>query len=52
MPKFSYKTAGRLGTYKTYSLLEKKEVEPVTGIPLPSLEAIELAKRSVDENEL
>ncbi|MCE5235583.1 MAG: hypothetical protein ABFC62_00975 [Clostridiaceae bacterium] len=52
MLKYRYKTAGRLGAYKTYSLLEKKGAESVTGIPLPSLEAVELAKRAVDENEL
>lgn len=52
MEKHRYKTAGHLGAYQTYSLLEKKETEPVTGVPLPSLEAVELAKHAVDENEL
>lgn len=52
MERRRYKTTGHLGVYKTYSLLEKQETEPVTGIPLPSLEAVELAKQTVDENEL
>lgn len=46
-----FKTIGHTQAYKTYSLLEKHKTEHVTGIPLPSLEAVELAKRTVDENE-
>lgn len=47
-----YRTMGHLGVYKTYSLLEKDATEPVTGIAIPSQAAIELAKHTVDENEL
>jgi hypothetical protein len=44
-----YKTKGHIGAYKTYTLLEKHETEPVTGIAIPSLEAVEQAKHTVDE---
>ncbi len=44
-----YKTKGHVSAYKTYTLLEKHEVEPETGIAIPSLEAVEQAKRTVDE---
>ncbi len=47
-----YSTLGSTQTYKTYSLLEKHATERETGVPLPSLEAVELAKQTVDENEL
>ena len=52
MKKPRKRPIGSTQVYKTYSLLEKHETEPETGVPLPSLEAIELAKRTVDENEL
>lgn len=47
-----YKTVGHIQAYKTYSLLEKHKTEAITGIPMPSLEAIEQAKQTVDENEI
>ncbi|HMM31528.1 MAG TPA: hypothetical protein PKB13_07095 [Clostridia bacterium] len=47
-----YKTAGHTQAYKTYSLLEKHKTEKNTGVPMPSLEAIELAKQTVDEHEI
>lgn len=47
-----YKTAGHTQVYKTYSLLEKEKTEQITGVPMPSLESITMAKRTVDENEL
>ncbi len=52
MERRRYKTKGHIGVYKTYALLEKHETEPVTGIPIPSCEAVEQAKHTVDENEL
>ena len=32
--------------------LEKHKTEKNTGVPMPSLEAIELAKQTVDEHEI
>lgn len=47
-----YKTIGHTQAYKTYSLLEQEKTEEITGVPMPSLDAITMAKRTVDENEL
>ena len=46
-----YKTVGHTQAYKTYSLLEKHKTEENTGIPIPSNEAVAMAKQTVDENE-
>ncbi len=37
--------------YATYSILDKGEPDPVTGVVEPPEDMIEFAKRTVDENE-